>query len=332
MSETIPADRRTRPLASVIMRCKNSDWVIEQTLASLFSQSFTDFELLVVDSGSEDRTLEIVRNYPCQLIEIEPTAYVPGAVLNMAAARARGELLVFLNSDTVPLTCEALGALIAPLTGADAQPKVAATFARQIPRPEAQTWVRRDYGVAFPATAPAPSWLTFSLPFAAMRKDVWRQRPFYVDSWASEDTEWGQWALASGWQIQYVPAAAAMHSHNYTLSQIYGRRFVEGEADAFIRNEPSSVLNACRRWASSTWKDVRAAAAAADWRGMVASPLRRAVYHWAHLRGQRHGWHRKTHGDTSIATGLEVILKRHDAVKPRAKSRDAAKPMAGATR
>jgi glycosyltransferase involved in cell wall biosynthesis len=44
------------PRVTVIMRTKNSDWVVHQALAALFSQTYRDFELLVVDSGSTDRT------------------------------------------------------------------------------------------------------------------------------------------------------------------------------------------------------------------------------------------------------------------------------------
>ena len=55
------------PRVSVIMRTKNSDWVVAQALQALHSQTFRDFELLVVDSGSTDRTLEIVAQFPARL-------------------------------------------------------------------------------------------------------------------------------------------------------------------------------------------------------------------------------------------------------------------------
>jgi len=54
------------------------------------------------------------------------------------------------------------------------------------------------------------------------------------DAWASEDTEWGNWAKENGYNIKYVKNAILMHSHNYSLIQIYGRKFVEGEGDVFI--------------------------------------------------------------------------------------------------
>jgi len=96
------------PRVSVIMRSKNSDWVIGQALAALYSQDYDDFELIVLDSGSTDRTLELVAHYPHRLIHIEPSDYFPGKVLNLGAEQARGEILVFQNSDAVPLTRECL--------------------------------------------------------------------------------------------------------------------------------------------------------------------------------------------------------------------------------
>ncbi|MDP8210917.1 MAG: glycosyltransferase family A protein, partial [Candidatus Stygibacter australis] len=87
-----------QPQVTVIMRSKNSDWVIAQALAALYSQTFQDFELLVVDSGSTDRTLEIVNQFPCRLIQIESKAYYPGSVLNMAIEQAKADIIVFQNS------------------------------------------------------------------------------------------------------------------------------------------------------------------------------------------------------------------------------------------
>lgn len=312
MSGSDPNSRT--PRATVIMRSKNSDWVIGQALAGLFAQDFQDFELLVVDSGSQDRTLEIVSQYPCRLIQIEPSDYLPGAVLNMAAEEARGELLVFQNSDTVPLRPDSLSKLIAAMD----DPDVHAAYGRQLPRPEADAWVRRDYAASFPPRSQdAPGWITLSLPLACIRRETWRRRPFYRDAWASEDTEWGQWARDEGLRIRYVPEAEVMHSHNYSLSQIYGRRFVEGEADAFIAGGPDRLLAAAARAAKATVADCAFAATARDLRGALAAPIRRAVYQWAYWRGRRHGWRRVRDGDDNVAAGQQVILQRHDASAPR---------------
>ena len=294
------------PQVAVIMRTKNSAWVVGDTLAGLFSQVWTNFELLVVDSGSTDNTLDIVRKYPCRIIEIEPTAYVPGIVLNMAVAQTKGDIVVFLNSDTVPQHPEALGNLLA----AFADPRVQAAYARQIPRPEAHAWVCRDYAISFPATGTAPSWITLSLPMAAVRRGILESRPFYTDSWASEDTEWGKWAKSQGFTIQYVPEAVAMHSHNYTLRQIYGRRFVEGEADAFIYGHSDAALRLPLTWAISVLRDWLWCLKLGKFSEIFAAPARRAVYHWAHWKGYKLGQTRIKNGDTDLSKGQHVVLTR----------------------
>jgi len=296
------------PKVSIIMRAKNSDWVIGQALAGLFSQKFTDFELLVIDSGSTDNTLDIVAKYPCRLIEIEAGDYYPGNVLNMAIAEAKADIVVFQNSDSVPLGPHSLGELVAAFDN----PEVMGAFARQIPRPEADTWVRCDYAISFPAHENAPDWITLSLPLAAMRREAWEQHPFYNDAWGSEDTEWGLWARNEGLIVKYVPTAITMHSHNYTLNQVYGRRFIEGEADAFIYKEKDSLFKLIKRTLSSILRDGVRHVRALDWVGLMQTPARRMVYQWAYYKGHKLGETRIASGNTDTSLGQQAVLQRYD--------------------
>ena len=304
-----PDPTPSAPKVSVVMRTKNADDVVGQALAGLFSQGFRDFELVVVDSGSTDGTLDIVRQHECRLIEIPASSYVPGPVLNRAIAEARGEILVFQNSDVVPLTPDALERLIAPF----ADPAVQATFARQLPRPEAHTWVRRDYAQAYPAAGEAPDWQPYSLPFAAMRRSIWRVRPFWDASWGSEDTEWGYWARRSGHRVAYVADSLVMHSHNYTLRQLYGRRFIEGESDAVMGAGRGGALAVARAFATSVGRDVLAHLRARDLRGLAMVLPRRFVYYRAWLRGFRHGASRLRRGDRDVSVGQHAVLSRYEA-------------------
>lgn len=290
---------------SILMRSKNSDWVIDQALAALFSQTFRDFELVLVDSGSTDRTLAIARKYPCRLISIPPDDYFPGAVLNRAIAETSKDLLVFQNSDVVPLAPDALANLVAAMN----DPSVDAAFARQIPRPEAHGWVRRDYALSFPEAGPSPSWMPYSLPFAAMRRSAWEARPFYTEAWGSEDCEWGAWARRSGRVVRYVPESIVMHSHNYSLAEIYGRRFIEGEADAYIKGDDDTFFLLVRRALGSMLRDAAYLAKVGDLAGLLAAPLRRAVYHYGYFMGHKHGEERRRIGDHNACVGRDVVLK-----------------------
>lgn len=291
---------------SVIMRSKNSAWVIDQALKALFSQHYRDFELFVVDSGSTDNTLEMVKAYPCQLRCIEAKSYYPGAVLNEAIEQTPGELVVFVNSDAVLLSPHSLTRLVAAFD----DPAVMAAFGRQLYRPEADGWVKRDYVASFPEEGEAPPWMKMSLPFAAMRRCAWDQLKFYTDAWGSEDTDWGNKARENGWKVAYVPDAILMHSHNYTLKQLYGRRFIEGEADAFIYHDHDSVPKMVKRVISSTLRDGWHHLRAADIGGLLAIVPRRSVYQWAYYKGHLLGETRIRENDTDTSKGQDVVLER----------------------
>lgn len=299
------------PSVTIIIRTKNSAHTIDQALTSIAAQRFEDFELLVIDSGSTDETLEIVDQFDHRLITIAAEDYFPGPVLNRGAAQARGHLLVFWNSDVVALGPQCLGELLAPF----ADPEVVASFARQLPRPDAHPWVRRDYAASFPDQPQAPPWIPLSLPLAAMRRATWTQRPFYDDAWASEDSEWGHWARSQGYKIQYCPTAEVMHSHNYTLHQLYGRRYVEGEADAFIKSQKARRRTYLKRYLSSVGRDIFYSLRDAEILSALWSPLGRAVYHGAHFLGYRHGYRRRQQGIKDRRQGQRVALDHHPSAR-----------------
>ena len=299
----------THPSVTVIMRTKDVEDIVGQTLAALYSQTVTDFDLLVVDSGSKDRTLEIVGRYPARVISIRPEDYYPGRVLNRAIAETDGDIVVFMNSDVVALRPDTLARLLAAFSN----PTTMAAFARQLVRPEAHDWVIRDYIEAYPSVGEAPVWQPYSLPLAAMRREAWQIQPFYTDAWGSEDTEWGVRARERGFEVAYVPESLVMHSHNYTLRQLSGRRFSEGEADAFIyRNHDSRrarVLAAIRSMAN----DVAFSLSRGHlFQAALAIP-RRAVYHWAYFKGRALGERRRLQNDNDTSLGQKAVLSRYAA-------------------
>jgi rhamnosyltransferase len=302
--------KNTTPYLSIIIRSKNSAETIAEVLKALACQTFQDFELIVADSGSQDQTLEWLSAYPHQLLQIQPQDYFPGKVLNQAASLARGEILVFLNSDVVMLDPNTLSELIAPLVN----PNVKASFARQVARPEADAWVKRDYLKAFPAIGHAPDWMLYSLPLAAMRREAWVKMPFYTWAWGSEDSEWGQRARARGWQVAYASQARVMHSHNYTLRQLAGRRFIEGEADAWMQQSAYPLSKLPLRILADSLRDLKLALLKGTLADLCLALPRRAVFHWAHFQGWKHGWKRLKAGSTESSIGQKRVLERHPAV------------------
>ena len=240
-------------------------------------------------------------------MKVDESDYFPGKVLNAAIEQAQGDIIVLLNSDAVMLHEECLSNLIAALNA----PEVAATFGRQLPRPDADTWVRRDYAASFPDSDEPPEWMSLSLPLAAIRRSVWKQHRFYTNAWASEDTEWGRRVQRYGYRVSYVCSAQVMHSHNYTSRQLYGRRFVEGEADSFIYKRKPRIGVSLLRWCRSFLRESCQHVQVGDVAGLLATPWRLMVYEWAYYRGLMLGVRRQRLGDKDMGVGQKAILSRY---------------------
>lgn len=234
---------------AVLMRTKNSDWVISQTLAALFSQDEVKINLYIVDSGSTDTTVSICDRYPHTKIKMHGDTYIPGPVLNAAIEEISEKIIVMLNSDSVLLHPKSLFYLVKPLINDSG---IAATIGRQVPRHDAKPWVRKDYAYCFPDTEDLPNEITLSFPLSAIRRSVWEEEKFYEQSWGSEDTEWGKRILEKKkGKIKYIRDAITMHSHNYSNKELHNRKYIEGEADYFIyQKKPvilSNIINYLRR-------------------------------------------------------------------------------------
>jgi glycosyltransferase involved in cell wall biosynthesis len=84
---------------SVIIPCYNSEETIERALKSVANQSFRDFEIVVVDDGSSDKTREVIEKTEIECRYIYQENSGASRARNRAVAEAKGEFLAFLDSD-----------------------------------------------------------------------------------------------------------------------------------------------------------------------------------------------------------------------------------------
>ena len=88
------------PKISVILPVYNSEKYIEKAIESVLHQTFDDFELIIVNDGSTDNTLNIINEFNDFRIElINQPNQGPGAARNNALKIAQGEYVMFLDSD-----------------------------------------------------------------------------------------------------------------------------------------------------------------------------------------------------------------------------------------
>ena len=247
------------PLVSIILRSFNEGWALRETLPALRAQNYSHWELIVIDSGSTDGSVELInRASPRHFLRIAHKDYNPSRVMNYGMTLARSPIGIFLNADATPKDANWLR----PLVDAFATPSVAAVFGRQIPRPECRAVFAHDYERCFGDNRESARWPHFfSMASSGVRKEVWQQRGFNECLQYSEDDEYTRWCVAHGYRIVYVPHSVVIHSHNYTPAQARKRSFGEGKALAAVWPRyssdwswPHSVLFG---WANDVQRDLR---------------------------------------------------------------------------
>lgn len=233
------------PLISIVMRSYNEAWALRHTLPALRAQDYPNWELLVFDSGSNDGSVEMLQAMqPRHFVQLLPHDYNPSRVMNQGMALARSDVVIFLNADATPQST----AWLRPLAAALRDPRTAAAFSRQIPRPDCQAVFAHDYDRCFGDRRESAHWdHFFSMVSSGLRKEVWAQRGFLESMQYSEDDEYTRWCRAQGYRIAYVPESVVMHSHNYTPAQAYKRSFGEAWALAAVWNRPPVEMTSARR-------------------------------------------------------------------------------------
>ncbi len=280
--------RKAFPPVSIVMRSHNDGALIGRTLDMFRIQSVRPVEIICVEDHSSDDTAEVLRRFPEVKVLQPPVPYAPGRVLNFAARAAKGEILVFNNSDAIPLDEFYLENLIAP-TAADEN--VGATFGNQLPRPDAELLVRKDNERAFGDGKIAATWKHFfSMAASATRRQTVLDFPFDETLRCAEDIDWSWRLRRRGRKIVYVPEAKVEHSHNYTASQLRRRFFDEGYDSVTTFGGAPGFFSTLRAFLMECLRDIPYLVRRRAFPTLFRSPLRRFRQKFGFYAGARRAW------------------------------------------
>jgi len=238
---------------SVLIPTRNGGEGVRSCLDAVFSQSVNAaFEVIVVDSGSNDGTWEIASSYPARIYRIPPETFHHARTRNYLATLAQGKYLVYLNQDAFPTSPNWLQSMISNFS----DETVGAVYGRQLPKPgsdlERQVVLGAVYGVNKIVKEPSRKqdlgylYYFLSTANAAIRKDVWAATGFPEELRVYEDIGIAKRILDGGWKIVYEPDAAVYHSHNHSLTVLFKRYFdggvVRKQLGIWDRNTKSSMF------------------------------------------------------------------------------------------
>jgi glycosyltransferase involved in cell wall biosynthesis len=217
---------------SVLILCKNEAANLGPCLEGVFGQKGAgEFEVVVVDSGSTDGTVEVARRYPVRVEEIPKGTFHHARTRNHAAELARGEILVYLAADAFPATEEWLKELVKEFEDKN----VGAAYGRHVPKAgsgfEREDALGTVYGEERMVKEPASRdrlgyrYYHMSTVNAAIRRDVWAATKFPEELKVFEDLGIAKRILDGGWKIVYEPRASVYHSHEHTTAGLFKRYF-----------------------------------------------------------------------------------------------------------
>jgi rhamnosyltransferase len=213
---------------SIIILTRNAGSRLVEVLNSVFKQSYKDFEVILIDSESTDKTLEIAKSFPVKIKSIKPENFGHGKTRNLGSKLAKGKYVVYLTHDAIPADKDWLKYLIAPLKNKE----VAGVYSRQVPRENEKIIDRLFYISLYPDKEKI--WKKglfkqgdniFSDVSSAIKRDLLLKNPFMENIIVSEDYEWARRILEKGMNIIYNPKSKVIHSHSYNLRQAFKRGF-----------------------------------------------------------------------------------------------------------
>ena len=198
------------PKVSIIIRTKNEERWITNTLESVFAQTFKDFEVIIGDNESIDKTVNKAKKYPIKEV-IKITEYLPGKALNQCINNANGEYLVFLSAHCIPANSKWLENLVNAL---EENENYAGVYGRQEPMSFSSISDKRDMHIIFGLDRKIQKKDSFfHNANSIIRKKLWKQVQFDEKTTNIEDRIWAKEMLSKGHEILYEPLASVFHYH-----------------------------------------------------------------------------------------------------------------------
>lgn len=224
-------------MVSIIIPTVNAEACIGALINALQKQTCKPDEIIVVDSESSDRTIDIIKQYPdVQLFQIKRKEFDHGKTRDMALRASKGDYVIFMTQDAMLANEFCIEKLLEPMKQ---DKQVVLSTARQLPRTDAWRMEKLVRAFNYPAESRIRSKADIpdmgikaffcSDVCAAYRRDIYEKLGgFEYPIKTNEDMFYAAKVINNGYKIAYVADAVVIHSHNFTLKQQYVRNYIQG--------------------------------------------------------------------------------------------------------
>jgi glycosyltransferase involved in cell wall biosynthesis len=208
------------PPCSIVIRAYNEEKHIGKLLSGIQMQDYPKKEIILVDSGSIDRTIAIASDYGAKIVQISSEEFTFGKSLNTGISAASGEIIVIISAHCYPVYPDWLSQLIAPFS----DDQVAVCYGKQRGAESNHFSEHQFFQNFFPDVSQPNQGQPFTHNAnAAIRKSLWIKHSYDENLTGLEDLAWSSWAKQEGFRIVYVSEAEIIHVHDETFQQVHNR-------------------------------------------------------------------------------------------------------------
>lgn len=220
------------PETSIVVRSFNEAEYIEDVLVAVSEQEYQDFEIILVDSGSTDGTLDIAEQYVDKIEFVAPYDFTFGHSCNVGCEAADGQFVSFLSAHAIPTDEKWLGPMVENLR----DDEVAMTYSNQVGAEENKFPERRLFDELFQEERKrqTPPDYFANNASSVIKRDLWEHHQFDEYLTGHEDIEWAKHFMDQGYVVVYEPDSCIYHIHDETWGQVYNRFEREAIADVEI--------------------------------------------------------------------------------------------------
>jgi 2-desacetyl-2-hydroxyethyl bacteriochlorophyllide A dehydrogenase len=250
------------PETTILIRAFNEERWLPEVFAALAKQRYRDFEVLLVDSGSVDRTRDIAAANGARILRMRTEDFTFGHSLNVGMRDVQSPYVAILSAHAIPSDEHWLENLVAAIK----QPGVAMVYGGQRGHAISKFSECRDFERMFPDRPHEET--DIEIPFAnnansIVRRDLWEQHHFDEGLPGLEDIGWAKHWLERDHRVLYEPKGCIIHVHTESWAQVRRRYHREGMGARWVgtrilRNIPKEIWREASWLCSDLWLAARA--------------------------------------------------------------------------